>query len=78
MVSMKTSEWENRKQSLNSSAENNTSRIAMFDIRQLRNTFFYFCKDIAVILLLSGFWVTVNKHAEKAPEGADAVQMFGG
>lgn len=55
MVSMKTSKREKRKQSLNSSAENNTSRIAMFDIRRLRNTFFYFCKGIAVIFLLSGF-----------------------
>lgn len=78
MVNMKTREWEKRKQSLNSSAENNTRRAAaMFDIGRLRNAFFYFCNSIAEISLVSGIRGTVNKQTEWASALAAPLQMQG-
>lgn len=66
MVSMKTNEWEKRKQGLNSSTQNNRSKIVMFDIRRLQKLFFFcFCKGIrAILLLLSGLWETEDKQSK--------------
>lgn len=75
-LAWKTSKWEKRKQSLNRSAQNNTSKIAMFDITQLRNTFFYFYKGITAILLLSGFMGTEGKQSENTSGGAVLAQVF--